>query len=347
VVPTRRPKTTRGLATGDTCQARVILYGVQTAEKLGVAPGRLLKRLNLTDADLEDPDARVPHSVVTELWRLMIEETRDPFLGVRVGMLVPVRSLGLVGYTMLYSDTLGHAINKLVRYGKIVNESLQVSVVPESRGVRVVIAPAAELHPLKHPVIARLTGLLCACRELTQVDVIPRETWFPHAEPEDTTLHREIFRSPLKFNRREGTLRLTDADLALPIETGDEALLGYLDRLADETLRDIPTQHSFVEQVRRAIWRELSGGRPTVSVVAPSLAVSARTLQRRLSEQDTTFAAVLDDLRRELAAGLLRDDSHSIHEIAFLLGYVESSTFYRAHRRWTGLSPREYRTRAD
>ncbi len=95
--------------------------------------------------------------------------------------------------------------------------------------------------------------------------------------------------------------------------------------------------------MRKAIWRNLSDGRPNLEHTAKMLGTSVRTLQRRLREEGQTFADTLETLRRDMAAGLLRNRELSVYEIAFLLGYSEPSAFQRAFRRWRGVSPRQFR----
>ena len=95
--------------------------------------------------------------------------------------------------------------------------------------------------------------------------------------------------------------------------------------------------------MHQAIWAELSSGPPTLPETARALGISTRTMQRQLKEEGTTYAEVLDALRREMAAGLLHNHTLAIYEVAFLLGYSEPSTFYRAFRRWHGMSPGDYR----
>ena len=132
-------------------------------------------------------------------------------------------------------------------------------------------------------------------------------------------------------------------NLKRPVSGADEELCKYLDRLADETITTLDQDASFTNKLRRVIWIELSDGVPTLQHTSGTLGISTRALQRRLSEEGTTFTTVLRDLRREVAMGLIRHREMAVCEIAYLLGYAEPSTFHRAFRRWTGTSPREYR----
>jgi AraC-like DNA-binding protein len=121
-------------------------------------------------------------------------------------------------------------------------------------------------------------------------------------------------------------------------------LVGYLDDLAAITLAPLEeSDENMIAAVRRALWTMLPGGRPDLWRTAAGMGVSARTLQRRLGEEGSSFSRVLDELRRDLSDELLSDRKLSVAEVAFLLGYSEPSAFQRAFRRWRGVSPRRFR----
>ena len=95
--------------------------------------------------------------------------------------------------------------------------------------------------------------------------------------------------------------------------------------------------------MRRHVLERLPSGAPTQAEIARRLAVSTRTLHRRLAQAGTSFEELLDETRRELAIGYLQRTEYSIADVAYLLGFAQVSSFDRAFRRWTGRSPRESR----
>ena len=120
-------------------------------------------------------------------------------------------------------------------------------------------------------------------------------------------------------------------------------LAEYLDRLAEQELATLPRHDTYALRTGRAIWKDLSEGQPSLETVASELGVSSRTLQRRLREENTSFAQVVEALRKQIAPTLLSDESLAIYEIAYLLGYADPSAFFRAFRRWHGRSPAAHR----
>jgi len=315
-------------------------------DELGMDRDELLRVCGLTPEELEDPDARIPVARIVDLWRIVIERVHDPELGVRIGSGIKGPEMGIVGYAMHYSSTLGDALDRIARYCRIVNEAIQCTIESRDDDVVVVLDAHPMLDALRHPIGARLSGVLNMSREITGKEITPVEVHFPSPQPSELALHRRFFRCPLMFEERRAELVLRKADLDLRVTNADERLCRYLDRLSAEALESLGEEKSFVDRVSQAIWSDLSGGHPCLHKTATALGMSTRTLQRRLREEGTTFAELLDALRREMSLRLLKDKSLAVYEVAFLLGYSEPSAFYRAFRRWRGASPYEFRTAA-
>jgi len=325
--------------------ARLPIVLLDRAEKLGMDRAELVRMTGLTEETLADPEARIPAAKIEALWRAMVARAPHPALGIRVGSAYNVLDWGLVGYTMTYSTTLGCALRRLVRYGRIVSETVQLELNEETG--EFFADGGARFDALIHPVEARLAAALCAARQITKAEIVPREARFAHERPSDTSEYAAFFRCPLFFDRPRSSLVFHQLDLERSTSTGDETLVGYLDQLAEEALEGLGRDDSFAAKVRKAIWPELNDGHPSLKRTAKALGMSVRTLQRRLREEGQTFAGTLEALRRELATGLLRHRELSVSEVAFLLGYSEPSTFHRAFRRWHDRSPQEFRRELD
>jgi AraC-like DNA-binding protein len=325
--------------------ARIPLGMLRYAEGRGIARAALLRESGLREEWLADPDRRLPLARIESLWRVLIARIPDPALGLHMAGSLGLRDLGLVGYTMAYSPTLERALLRLVRYGRVVSEALCVEFDTTRGEVRIEGAPS--ITALRHPADLRLALLVGALREATGFDVVPIEVRLPYPRPTDTREHERVFRCPLRFGAPDSAVLVRPEDRARPVSTADETLARYLERLADQALRAITAADTWSSKVKRAIWSELSDGRPGLARAARALGVSARTLQRRLRDERTSFAGVLEEFRRDVALGLLRDRELAVYEIAFLLGYAEPSTFHRAFRRWHGASPHEFRRRLD
>jgi AraC-like DNA-binding protein len=173
------------------------------------------------------------------------------------------------------------------------------------------------------------------------------EVHFAHPEPASITEHLRVFGAPVLFGCPMTAFVIDRELLERQVPAADPRLYGILKRYLDRVLEEMPPEDDLIAAARRSIGELMRDGDPTLARVAKSLAMSPRTLERRLNERGLRFKALVADTRRRFAINYLRDPGHTLTEIAFLLGYSEVSAFNRAFKRWTGQSPMVYRRQAD
>ena len=327
--------------------ARVVERTVELAAAQGMNREVLKEAAGLTRLNLADPDSRVPVSAQVALWQLIAKSIQDPGFGVRGGASLKVREAGLVGYVMSFSATLGAALGRFVRYSRVLSDAVGVRLEAPDRQHAAIAVSHRELGlGLPFAVDYRLSALLSVCRQITGVEIVPVEVAFAYPQRASVFEHRRFFRCPLLFDRPHSKLVFSENDLKLPVPRADEALAGYLSSHAETVLRSLVTGESTRERVRSAIWAMLSEGRPTVSRIAAALQLPPRTLQRHLAQEGTSLQRELEEVRKTMAMAMLRDLTTPIDEVAFLLGYAEPSTLFRSFKRWTGITPHQYRAAA-
>jgi AraC-like DNA-binding protein len=145
------------------------------------------------------------------------------------------------------------------------------------------------------------------------------------------------------FETERDALLVSTAMLEAPNTLGDATIAQFFDRHLDGELAALADDTGLEQRVRIAVAQELSEGVPGLSDIASSLGMSARTLQRRLSDKGCSFQSLVDLARQDLAQQLLKETDYSLAEIAFLTGFSEQSGFTRAFKRWAGQTPRSYR----
>ena len=332
-------------ASTKTLQARVVVKMLNAAAAEGLNREALIEAAGLRGVDLSDGDSRVSTSTQVALWQLLAKGISDPGFGVRMGASVKLREVGLLGYVMQYSETLDTALRRFVRYGRVLNDAVE-STLERTDAHHVAVS---QTHPelgvgLPFAIDYRLAGLLTVCRQITGVEIEPFEVAFAYDMRASTIEHVRCFRCPLRFGRHTSRLVFAERDMHLPVRQGDETLAEYLSSHADQVLRSLMSGHSVSERVRSAIWNTLSDGRPTLPRIASELDTPPRTLQRRLAEEGTSIQREVEEIRKGMAMALLRDRTVSIDEVAFLLGYPEPSTLFRSFKRWTGMTPQQYRS---
>jgi AraC-like DNA-binding protein len=206
--------------------------------------------------------------------------------------------------------------------------------------VKEVPAPFARL---REPVYAQAAATVTAMRGLSGRDVRARFVAYPLPRPRDPERHERWFGCPVSWGGPTFEVAFDAAMLSLPLPRAEPHLFGYLARRVEALQAALPVAERWAERARREIGALLAHGEPRLADVARRLAVSERTLHRRLADDDTRFAALVDEARRERATFLLEDPRLSSSEIAFLLGYAEPAAFFRAFRRWTGTTPQTWR----
>jgi len=153
------------------------------------------------------------------------------------------------------------------------------------------------------------------------------------------------FGCQVRFKADRNALVFRSEDLDRPFATQNEELVTIIAAQLDSELSSRNTRKDAGELVKQTLRRSLAGKRPTVQDVAQELGLSVRTLQRRLSESKVSFQELLEDVRRELAHHYLQRATVEFNEIAFLLGYEDTNSFFRAFQEWEGQSPTEWRRR--
>ena len=308
--------------------ARVQRRLIDKAESIGLDRAQLLEAGELTEAELTDPDARIPVIKRWRLWSYISAQVGDPDLGIRFGSDYGARQFGLVGYTMLHSRTLHQAFQRMVRYGRILSDlASDLTLVRDDGEWRLTnLKTHGAYRHLRQPIDEPFAAIVSIAGEITGEAFTPRRIDFPYQRPADIEALRSHFRSDFGFGKPVGAIVIRERDMKLPVIGADEDLTGYLDQLASQKLEELSREETFLGRVRRAIWRSLSDGQPTLSSVAGELHLSPRTLQRRLNEEEVSFTELVDTIRREMAPILLKDREMAVYEVAYLLGYGGMST---------------------
>jgi AraC-like DNA-binding protein len=263
----------------------------------------------------------------------------DPAFGIEVAKQMHGTALHAVGYAWLSSATLGEAARRLARYFRVLTDVWSLQIDESASGTRMsFVFAAASRHPSLWLHDWLVAGFVRLCRITYGEAFTPLEVALVRSLPENIEPFGEWFRCPIVWSAGGPSLLCRREDLAQPLPTGNPDIALANERVALEYLERLD-RADIVAQVRRRILELLPSGPPTQMEIARALALSPRTLHRRLAEAKTSFAELLDETRRELAAGYLRRTDYSIAEVAYLVGFAEVSSFNRAFRRWTGKSP--------
>jgi AraC-like DNA-binding protein len=315
-------------------------------ERRGVDTAAIRRRAALEGVDLAHPEQRLPVGAARTVWTLAAEAAGDEAIGIHVAEARIPGELDVLEYAFRASPTLGDAFGQVIRYARVMHDHITIRLVPESDGARLTGSV-----PPSHPVNRHQTEFFVAtwlrlARDTCNPGLTPLETTFEHPAPRRPDEHQRFFACPLRFEQPIIGLLIAKADLDRPMRGADPALAALLSRQLDKMLVSLPAAPSVSARVRLLVKDDLPSGRASVDRVARQMAMSVRSLSRRLEAEGTSFRGLLDSVRHDLAVAHLRDPGVELAEIAFLLGYSESSAFHRAFKRRAGQTPLEFRRRA-
>jgi len=182
------------------------------------------------------------------------------------------------------------------------------------------------------------------CRFNAGAALRPQAVTLRRVRPPRADAYERFFGCEVSFGAAENAFVLSAPDAAAPLPTSNRKLAGVFEHLLVQELAAID-RDDIVGACRAELLQNLADASVSTASMARRLQTTPRTLQRRLAAAGTSFAQVQDDARHEAALALIDDARHSITDITFLLGFAEPSSFTRAFKRWTGVSPSEYRQR--
>jgi AraC-like DNA-binding protein len=307
---------------------------VDVLDELEADADALLSRHELSRKDIGEASRWLPVSVVFDLFRQAERITSDPTVGVRAGLLVPAGVL--YEHVVRTAATLGQAMVSAAETSRLVDDTFRPSMrIEQDRAVLEYLRYEDEPDALAE---FALVALCTIGRHVTGKYLTPDRIAFRRRSGADPKRFARILGYEPVFGAAVDALEFPAALLALPIKAADAELEKTLNRHAQELLARLPDTQACSDKVRELIAAELRGGNPSIAWIADKLQVSPRTLRRRLLDEQTTFQALLDDLRRNLADRYLQEDV-TVSEVSLLLGFSHRCVFIRAFRRWYGTSP--------
>lgn len=312
--------------------------------ELGVAPADVLRHAGLSAGLFDQEKILVSTEELFALYRGVGEASRDPAIGLKLGNEDRMERYDPITIAAVLAQSLRDALERLARYKQLTcPEAVEVTERGDESRVRFRWLLAEETEPqlLVDVCFARVVAI--ASRG-TDGLVRPRRIELC-SDKGNRKLYEGHFGCPLKFAAAENTIVFAKADLDRPFLTHNADLLAAVAPQLEAELSQALASRAIGEQVKGILKRQLAGRRPGIHDVAKALRLSARTLQRKLAEEGATFQEVMQDARRELARHYLLHSSLELNQTAYLLGYEDAHSFFRAFHDWEGSSPGEWRAR--
>lgn len=316
-------------------------------EEMGRDPTVILSKVGLTPEKARDPAIRLEVRTQIKILELAAEEVQDEWLGSHLARSFDLREIGLVYYVMASSDHLADALRNAERYSQINNEGVRLRFRLQD-GTAVIALDYVNVarHADRHQIEFWLVTLVRICRQVTNGRLAPSRVKTRHFRTGTPPELKAFFGVDIEFGANADEICFPQPIALLAVVGRDEHLNELLRGYAEEALARKPRERLMVRsKVEDILSNQLPHGKATASEAARRLGMSSRTLSRKLGEEDTSFAEILAQLRAALAKRYLHDKTLPITEIAWLLGYREISSLTHAFKRWTGTTPRRFRSR--
>ncbi|MEB0206070.1 AraC family transcriptional regulator [Pseudomonas sp. CCC3.1] len=314
----------------------------RTLEGQGFSTAPLLREAGIAHCNLYDPNQRIALTCMSAFWRAAVRVSGDECFGLHVAQYsYPTDFHGLF-FAVQSSSTVIEALDRAVRYAPVITTAAAMSLVRGPHSTRLVygVAPGAEVEQ-----VATEASIACAVR-------FTRQNWaelpivqcvrLTRPTPRDPSRWARLLGCPVRFEASENAIVYTNSWLDTPLSTANQEVAQGLDSVLNDYL-ERQRRLNLPERVRAVIIRYLPLADVQQTRVALDLGMSVRNLHRQLLKHSTSFKALLDECRQQLAFSYLRQTDYSVNEICYRLGFNEPSSFNRAFRRWTGESPGKWR----
>jgi AraC-like DNA-binding protein len=317
-------------------------------EAMGLDADRILARAGLSREAIADPHARVSLEAYFRCWDAALDVSGDPALGLRVGGMLRVGSLGSFEYLLRNCESLSQVIERANEFMRLVAD-LVVLELRRDGDVAILRIYREGGYPSTPPevhaffaalvVVAHSESLARSGSPTARLSSVR----FAHAAPADLEVFRRHFGCPVYFDQRHDEVSFPAEALARGPIRADGALARVLEEHARHLLEQLPDEDPLMRSARSELLKLIDTGKPSQASLAKALGMSERTLRRRLEAEGTTYNALLDGLRSDLARRYVTQTREGFEAIARRLAFADASAFFRGFKRWTGVTPAQFR----
>ncbi len=312
-------------------------------ESKGIDKEVFLRDAGIDPAILKSPENRLTWETVHVLTHRAVQVTGDEYFGLHQGEVVVTFS-NILGHLLVNCQTLGEAMEKSIKFHKILYEGCDITV--EMEGESMIFEYAFYDDCLSNDMQLADYSLSCSysiTKQLTGIPIDLIEVRFRHEAPADISEYQRIFNCNLVFDSSKNAIVCDPEFVNIPVREPNKQLLGVFEKYAEEMLSMQSQKATYTQKVGRLITKMLGEKIPQIDMIAKKLAISTRNLQIKLQEEGTTYSEILDQIRKDTAIYYLKNKDISITEISYLLGFSEPSVFHRSFKKWTNLPPGQFR----
>ena len=313
---------------------------LETLKKEGISLQEACRALDIPIAFFTSKNNLMPLGAYNKLFEWTAKELHDEFLGIHIAEDPSLSQIGLLGYLLQNSASLGDACDMAERYFALVQRgsSLTYRVSGDICQFRYQATPVG-----RQDIELTLAYLLMFIRHLLDRYYLPTTVYLPHDPPSDLEFHRTFFGESIRYNHAYSGFDFEAILLEVPVNDADTQLLGVLRNQANEMLAQIEKFGDIISHVRLLITASIKRESFGAAETAKELNMDRKTMYRHLANAGVTFKSLKEDVMIQFAKQALVETDASITDIALQLGYSETGAFVRAFKRLTGNTPLKYR----
>lgn len=304
----------------------------------------LLANTELHSSDLDDPYRLISQEQARVFYRNVVDLSDDPGLGLEIGWMTSITEKGPLGLMQIVARTVLEAVEEGWASRDTYNGLIDWNYEVNADALVHHVACQEEYEPLRIFLLERGLGMLQAhAEELVGSEAKPIKVLVDYRAPKNFKRYQEIFRCPVYFEEKAVEIHYPASYLSQKLDGHDQPAHDTLEVLQASLLKKLSAEKDVVDEVKMALHRK-PGQFPNLNQVASKLAMSPRTLRRKLGAEGVRFQDLLDNERRKVAEDYLSNSELSIQQIAEQCDFSDGQNFSQAYKRWTGISPTEYRS---
>jgi AraC-like DNA-binding protein len=316
---------------------------VNTIASYGHNPDPALEAAGIDKKLLTDPDARISAESMSLLWQEAVGLTGDPGFGLKAALNVRPTTFHALGFALMVSSSMNDALERLHRFYRIVSDVIEMRYASAQGAMEIYLDPAD--RPPQQPEEAFdmiVATVVSFTRMLIDSELRPLKVELIRKKPARPEEFKAFFKAPVLFNQDHNRIFFHQNDMQKPLQAANAEIAQRNDQIVVEYLARF--DKSRISHLAHAkLIKLLPSGEPSIEKLAESMGMTPRSLHRHLRKENVGYRDILDSLRQNLAVQYLKQRHLSVIDVAFQLGYSDSSNFTRAFKRWFRVSPSQYR----
>lgn len=319
---------------------------VSVLDSYDVDGEKFLAERDISYPQSSDPSSRIQLDTMHNLWQEAADVTQDSSIGLRAGAFATPNTFSALGIAMSSSTTVRSMMDILCKYLRVFNSSCSMNIIEQEKDTTMCFSIARDMsgNLLVSPygIDAAVSAIYSLVNAYKIHGLVLKGITLPYDKPNNHTQYNEYFNCPVDFNGNDLLICYESTYLRQTIPGCSDALAKSAESLIISALNDMESE-GIIENVKVVVRNLMIDGNASLKSVAATLNTTTRTLHRRLEEKNTNFRELFDSVRQEQAEMYMRNTRLSLEDVSLLLGFSTHSSYTRAFKRWTGLTPNQYR----